>query len=334
MDFDINKYLPSQAQMDEDEDFKRRVIVGSDVLKALQTPSFGEVYLGKNMPRPDIDASAKMATDAVPKQDPSKYVDLLKTYEDTVKKKAENERRGILAPQPWIKGLRDSGIDVADNVTIGELEDSKYPNLQQILDAKSKGIKRDTTRKEKNEREDLAFVEGIRKERGGNPITKATGDIVQSYGKILKAAEKPSAAGDVSLIYAYMKMLDPGSTVREGEFATAQNAGSVPERIAATYNKALKGERLSDEIRRDFVGQARNIYDSQKVVQDRVDSQYKNLVQKRGLNPQDAIINVWEEPATSTPQTAGPKPGDVEDGHLFKGGDPADPKNWVPMEKR
>ena len=275
MEFDINKYLPSQAQMDEDEDFKRRVIVGSDVLKALQTPSFGEVYLGKNMPRPDIDASAKLAIDAVPKQDPSKYVDLLKTYEEAERKRVENDKRKTQAPLGYLNALRQAGYsDLKDGVTMGELSDISAPPMEKLLDAQVKK----TDRGDKATKDDNDFLEGIRKERGGHKITTATNDIVQSYAKIKKASEAPSAAGDVSLIYAYMKMLDPGSTVREGEFATAQNAGSVPERISAAYNKALKGERLSDDIRKDFVNQAKNIYDSQKIIQDRIDSQYKNLV--------------------------------------------------------
>jgi len=34
-----------------------------------------------------------------------------------------------------------------------------------------------------------------------------------------------------------MKILDPGSVVREGEFATAQNSAGIPERIRAKYNR-------------------------------------------------------------------------------------------------
>jgi hypothetical protein len=37
-----------------------------------------------------------------------------------------------------------------------------------------------------------------------------------------------------------MKMLDPTSVVREGEFATAQNAASIPIKIVNMYNKALE----------------------------------------------------------------------------------------------
>ena len=50
-----------------------------------------------------------------------------------------------------------------------------------------------------------------------------------------------------------MKMLDPTSVVREGEFATAQNATGVPERIRNSFNKAMSGERLGQKQRTKFI---------------------------------------------------------------------------------
>lgn len=39
-------------------------------------------------------------------------------------------------------------------------------------------------------------------------------------------------------------------------------------------------------------------------------------------------------PRTSIPSTGGgPRPGAVEDGYRFKGGDPADPNNWEPVDQ-
>jgi hypothetical protein len=32
--------------------------------------------------------------------------------------------------------------------------------------------------------------------------------------------------------------------------------------------------------------------------------------------------------SAATPQSSGPKAGDIEDGYRFKGGNPADPKSW------
>lgn len=57
-------------------------------------------------------------------------------------------------------------------------------------------------------------------------------------------------------------MLDPTSVVRETEFANAENAAGIPERIRAQYNKALRGERLTESTRADFVDRAGKIYTS------------------------------------------------------------------------
>lgn len=83
---------------------------------------------------------------------------------------------------------------------------------------------------------------------------------VDAYNRIVASAEDPSAAGDLALIFNYMKILDPGSTVREGEFATAQNSGSIPSIIQAQYNKVMKGERLANEQRSDFLDRSTRLY--------------------------------------------------------------------------
>ena len=87
-------------------------------------------------------------------------------------------------------------------------------------------------------------------------------NVVISYNTISSAAENPSAAGDLSLIFQYMKVLDPGSTVREGEFANAQNAAGVPDRIRNLFNNWSKGQRLDENQRQDFITQAKKIVDA------------------------------------------------------------------------
>ena len=57
-----------------------------------------------------------------------------------------------------------------------------------------------------------------------------------------------------------MKMLDPGSVVREGEFANAQNSAGVPDRIRSRYNNVLSGERLAENTRQDFIQTAQGLY--------------------------------------------------------------------------
>lgn len=109
--------------------------------------------------------------------------------------------------------------------------------------------------------------------------------------RVLAAGEDPSPAGDLALIFNYMKVLDPGSTVREGEFANAQNSGSVPDRIWAAYNSVLKGERLSPNQRGDFINRAARLYNSQAQLHTDLRGQYDSIAQSMGLDPSNVIVN-------------------------------------------
>lgn len=110
-----------------------------------------------------------------------------------------------------------------------------------------------------------------------------------AYNRILASASDPSAAGDLALIFNYMKLLDPGSVVREGEFANAQNAAGVPERIKAQYNRLINGERLTADTRADFVSTSDRLFDSALEQQSRTDSEFINRAQRLGI-PKDLVV--------------------------------------------
>jgi hypothetical protein len=128
----------------------------------------------------------------------------------------------------------------------------------------------------------------------------------QNYKKIETAAKNPSAAGDISLIFGYMKLLDPASVVREGEFATAQNAGNIPESIYGMYNRAIRGERLAPTIREDFLGQAKNLVRSQQeIYKQTIEPRFDSIVQSAKLNKQNVMFNPFagiDLTQTQTPQ--------------------------------
>lgn len=82
--------------------------------------------------------------------------------------------------------------------------------------------------------------------------------LASKQAELQKAGKEPTAANDLALIFNYMKVLDPGSAVREGEFATAQNAAGVPEQVRNLFNKAMEGTRLSQDQRQKFAETADN----------------------------------------------------------------------------
>jgi hypothetical protein len=125
-------------------------------------------------------------------------------------------------------------------------------------------------------------------------FNRQSGDYIKvrdAHNRVLASAQDPSAAGDLALIFNYMKVLDPGSTVREGEFATAQNSGGVDSRIVAQYNSILRGERLAPEVRNDFVKRSTMLYDRQAASHEQLREQYTAIAQRGGVDPANAVVD-------------------------------------------
>lgn len=147
----------------------------------------------------------------------------------------------------------------------------------------------------------------LRKEFNALPEVKQFQEVDAAYRKIQSAAKNVSAAGDLSLIFSYMKMLDPGSTVREGEFANAQNAGGVDDKLIAAYNNVRAGQRLTDSQRADFVNQAGQLYEAQRQQFSAAAKRYQGFATKKGLTPEDVAVDV-QPSAGSTSGQAGKLP--------------------------
>ena len=140
-----------------------------------------------------------------------------------------------------------------------------------------------------------------------NNQTKPYQEVKSAYGRML--ASEDTAVGDLSLIFGYMKMLDPGSVVREGEFATAQNAAGVPERIMNIYNKLISGERLNASQRNSFKGQAKGLYNSALEGEKTVRSGLERIATGYGLNTANIFYTPTEvAPVAQTSPTATPLP--------------------------
>lgn len=152
----------------------------------------------------------------------------------------------------------------------------------------------------------------LRKEFEGSPEAKQFKTVEDSY-KVISSIE-PSPAGDLSLIFSYMKMLDPGSTVREGEFANAQNAGSVPDRIYNMYNKIISGERLNDAQRTDFKNQAKQLYITRQKAYGEAANKYRTMGSQYKLNPEMIAPTVKTEPESDEKIIGGKKYKKVQGG--------------------
>lgn len=139
--------------------------------------------------------------------------------------------------------------------------------------------------------------------------------VRDASGNIEEIAKQPSAASDIAMIFAYMKILDPNSVVRETEFATAQNAAGVPDRIKNVWNRILEGQRLNPQQRQDFLNQARSIAKRQTGQYQRTLDQYKGVADRSGVDFRNVVVDQdllsgGQQPATGNSTIGTPLNGE------------------------
>lgn len=137
----------------------------------------------------------------------------------------------------------------------------------------------------------LTDIAGLRKEFTSQAKTFV--NVRDSFGKVKKAAESGSAASDLSMIFNFMKMLDPGSVVREGEFANAQNTTGIPGRILNTYNNLAAGNRLNPGQRAEFLAAAEDIFKSVTQSQLLLEDQFRKQAELAGIDPNRVVIDFF-----------------------------------------
>lgn len=220
--------------------------------------------------------------------------DLSKLKSEAIIKKQEAD----FAPEKLLKDLELTKEQIAQAKSASanlRASASKSNAEARIVEAESRQILSGIIPYEKRPEMETKF----RKEYSDQ--TKTYQDVKSAYATLL--ASQDTAVGDLSLIFGYMKMIDPGSVVREGEFANAQNTAGVPERVMNIYNKVASGERLTPEQRSAFKGQAKGIYNSSLKSEELVRSGLDRIAKGYGLNTDNIFYSQTEsQPGGQQPQ--------------------------------
>lgn len=108
----------------------------------------------------------------------------------------------------------------------------------------------------------------------------------EGYGKVVAAARTGTPAADIALIFGVMKTLDPTSTVREGEYATVQNSGTIDQTVSNIYNRLLTGEgSLTGQQRSQYADMARRQFEVYQKTADGLNERYGELARSYGFDP-------------------------------------------------
>jgi hypothetical protein len=134
-----------------------------------------------------------------------------------------------------------------------------------------------------NANKNITVTEGVRKEFENLPEVKNYKQVLPVIESARKAPNTP--AGDIDLIYAVGKIMDPNSVVREGELNLVIKAGSPAQRFQGMVNYVQGGGRLSAAQRKELVavmdsrvGELEKNYDAAR-------NSYTSIVTKQGIDP-------------------------------------------------
>ena len=155
--------------------------------------------------------------------------------------------------------------------------------------------------------------QNLRKEYNGLEEVKEFKKLNSSLSRVL--ASKSDAAGDLSMLFAYMKILDPLSVVRESEFAQAAKTGSIPDRMQAMLGGWVAGTRLTQDQRNNFKAQAKALVkrNYEKNVA-KTTAKFTAMAEQQGLDPTNVVTPIDVEETGETKKHNGREYRKVEGG--------------------
>lgn len=126
-------------------------------------------------------------------------------------------------------------------------------------------------------------------------------EIQNSWNKVQSAGK--TGAGDLTVLYSYIKALDPESVVREGEINLLKAAESVPGNVITAYKRAKEGKAISDELRQELTTEIGHLYNDKAKQQKELNAFYSGLASDMGADPHNVVGGVGEVKMLDLPET-------------------------------
>jgi len=133
----------------------------------------------------------------------------------------------------------------------------------------------------------------LRQEYQSMPAVKYYGEMKNAFDQIKTGLAATSPAGDLTAATKFMKLLDPGSVVRESELGMAMAATGLLDRATNYFNLLSSGQKLSPTQRKDFLNVSTKLFNAAKNTKSSIENQYKFISKKGGLDPDLVVGNAF-----------------------------------------
>lgn len=141
----------------------------------------------------------------------------------------------------------------------------------------------------------------------GEPVYKAHQEMQSAYSQITQALKASSPAGDLAAATKIMKLLDPGSVVRESELGMAMAATGLMDRVTNYADNIIKGTKLTAAQRKDFESLAASLYGESVKQYNAKRQEYQGIAERNGLNVPDVLGAESQMPAANGGWSIKPK---------------------------
>lgn len=123
----------------------------------------------------------------------------------------------------------------------------------------------------------------------GEPVYKAHQEMQSAHSQIQQSLKQATPAGDLAGATKIMKLLDPGSVVRESELGMAMAATGLVDRAQNYAQNIISGNKLTPKQRQEFQRLADALYGESVKAYNSKRSEYKKLGGEYGLNADRAV---------------------------------------------
>lgn len=123
----------------------------------------------------------------------------------------------------------------------------------------------------------------------GEPVYKAHQEMQSAYSQIQQSLKQGTPAGDLAGATKIMKLLDPGSVVRESELGMAMAATGLLDRAQNYANSIINGTKLTPKQRVEFQQLADALYGESVKSYNAKRGEYTKLGGEYGLDAERAI---------------------------------------------
>lgn len=137
------------------------------------------------------------------------------------------------------------------------------------------------------------------------PVYKAHQEMTAAYGQIQQSLKQASPAGDLAGATKVMKLLDPGSVVRESELGMAMAATGLLDRAQNYAQMVVSGQKLTPTQRQDFQKLADALYSESTKQYNAKRGEYQGIAERNQLSVPDVLGPESSSPTNKTVKRTG-----------------------------